>query len=327
MSSRVAWKCKFGHPSWVAQIRTRTGGGRHGCPYCSGTRVLSENKFEFTHPDLFKQLHPTLNKDVDFDVLSYGSSKKLWWVCNNAHPPWQTTINNRVKRGSGCPYCSGLRATKENCLAATDRWLLAEWDYALNAVSPYEVKAKSNIKAHWICKRDKTHRWQATIKNRVVAKSGCRHCRPMFHSKIEIMIACELASFIDFDVELHEVRIGKKLYNVDMILLDRKIIIEFDGSYWHANSKNKDIKKTKALEAAGWTVIRLREAPLDLLTSNDLVTQHKENITDIVARVLFHLKLVNEDVIKKYQQEQKLRSKEYSDKIIEKYIAVNIARE
>jgi len=41
-----------------------------------------------------------------------GSNKKVWWKCAHGHV-WSATIANRTKNGSGCPYCSGKRKSKE----------------------------------------------------------------------------------------------------------------------------------------------------------------------------------------------------------------------
>lgn len=56
---------------------------------------------------------------------------------------------------------------------------------------------------------------------------------------------------------------------VDAMLRDQRVVIEYDGWYWHKDLRKfeLDLKKTHALLAAEWSVIRIREhplAPLDL---------------------------------------------------------------
>jgi len=51
------------------------------------------------------------------------------------------------------------------------------------------------------------------------------------------------------------------LFDVDICLPEKKLLIEFDGSFWHAEKAESDKAKAKALRKAGWTVVRVREAP------------------------------------------------------------------
>ena len=52
-NTEVLWKCKNGH-EWKARVADRTEG--HGCPYCSGRRVLKGfNDLETTHPELLSE--------------------------------------------------------------------------------------------------------------------------------------------------------------------------------------------------------------------------------------------------------------------------------
>jgi hypothetical protein len=55
---------------------------------------------------------------------------------------------------------------------------------------------------------------------------------------------------------------------VDMILPDQRVIIEFDGSYWHANKVERDSAKTRQLREDGRVVIRVWEEPLPPLDSD-----------------------------------------------------------
>ena len=38
-------------------------------------------------------------------TVSYGSQRKMWWLCERGHS-WQATVNSRLS-GSGCPVCGG----------------------------------------------------------------------------------------------------------------------------------------------------------------------------------------------------------------------------
>ena len=62
----------------------------HGCPYCSGKRVLvGFNSLADTSPQY---------------EVSFGSRYRATWVCDRGHS-WITSVHGR-RSGSGCPTCS-----------------------------------------------------------------------------------------------------------------------------------------------------------------------------------------------------------------------------
>jgi hypothetical protein len=83
----------------------------------------------------------------------------------------------------------------------------------------------------------------------------------------EILIAFEVCAFVPFDIDAHRVHSGGRAWRVDMVLADLGLLVEFDSSYWHAGADKQaaDARKSEQLRAAGWRVVRLREAPLTLL--------------------------------------------------------------
>ena len=63
-------------------------------------KLLSEYK------ELCKEFHPTKNGDLKPEDFTWGSAKKVWWICSKGHE-WDAIISSRT-RGSGCPYCSAI---------------------------------------------------------------------------------------------------------------------------------------------------------------------------------------------------------------------------
>ena len=84
-------------------------------------------------------------------------------------------------------------------------------------------------------------------------------------------LAHELSALIDFDLEVHKVRFAGRLRDVDIVLDALKVVVEFDGAYWHRNKVDKDREKTALMEEAGWQVIRVRERPLDSIHVNEVI--------------------------------------------------------
>ena len=56
--------------------------------------------------ELLSQWHPTKNMELTPAAISYGTKKKVWWICQKGHE-WQATVHSRATEGTGCPVCSG----------------------------------------------------------------------------------------------------------------------------------------------------------------------------------------------------------------------------
>lgn len=170
---KVWWLCEKGH-EWKATIFSRTSGV--GCPYCMNKSVNAENCLQTTKPLLASQWHPNKNgKLTPYDVSS-GSGKKVWWLCEKKHE-WEAPIAAR-SNGRGCPYCSGRRASNENCLQTVNPELSSQWFYGKNgSLTPEDVGSHSNKKVWWRC--EKGHEWEAVIASRTNGK-GCPYCSGRF---------------------------------------------------------------------------------------------------------------------------------------------------
>ena len=108
------------------------------------------------------------------DMVTAGSSKKVWWRGACGHE-WQALVKNRAGRGCGCPVCSGkLIVPGENDLQSKAPDIIKEWDFEKNnEIRPDQVGVQSNYKVFWICARG--HSFAARIADRVKG-SGCPFC-------------------------------------------------------------------------------------------------------------------------------------------------------
>ena len=72
----------------------------------------------------------------------------------------------------------------------------------------------------------------------------------------------------------------KKLegFEVDIFLPDLSIGIEYDGSYWHTDKQDHDLKKQAALKALGVKLLRVREKPLSKISANDIIVERAEEL-------------------------------------------------
>ncbi|SUV06410.1 Uncharacterised protein [Priestia megaterium] len=106
-------------------------------------------------------------------IVTYGSSKKVWWVCPKCRNSYKSSINNRTS-GRGCPFCAGKKVSSLNSIENNFEELLEEWDYEANNVSPREVTIGSKREIYWKCCRG--HRWKARVYNRTKLGTGCPYC-------------------------------------------------------------------------------------------------------------------------------------------------------
>ena len=173
----VWWKCLKGH-SYESVIGNRANGS--GCPACVGRIISLETSLEYLNPELSKQWHPVKNKNLLPSQVARGSSKRVWWICVEGHE-WQTSVSQRDKSSSGCPYCAGQKATNDNSLVKTHPFLLEEWNYAKNkGFDPNLFKAGSARKVWWKC--IKGHEWETAISQRKMGR-GCPACSGLIASE------------------------------------------------------------------------------------------------------------------------------------------------
>lgn len=172
-SKKIWWLCNKGHESRVAV------NDRKGCPFCSGRYATKENCLQSVNPVVAREWHPTKNAPLTPKDVLPKSNKKAWWVCRKGHE-WAAPPENRM-RGCGCPYCSGKRVTKENCLLTVNPRLAREWHQTKNAsLTPRDVTAFAGRHVWWMC--NKGHEWKAQINNRSNGR-GCPYCSGIKASK------------------------------------------------------------------------------------------------------------------------------------------------
>jgi len=77
--------------------------------------------------------------------------------------------------------------------------------------------------------------------------------------------------------------------DVDIIINEHKLIVEYDGYYWHKDNEERDRNKSEQLGKLGWRVLRVRESPLEALTAFDIQVPLNAKSKIIANRVLDRL--------------------------------------
>jgi hypothetical protein len=135
------------------------------------------------NPELAKEWHPFKNGDLTPDQVAPGTDKMPWWQCEKGHE-WQARVSDR-HRSTGCPYCAvernrGTRGSLTLRDAHPD--IADEWHPSKNgALTPGKISRGSKKIVWWLCSEG--HAWQARVKKRTLAKTGCPYCAGQKPSK------------------------------------------------------------------------------------------------------------------------------------------------
>ncbi|WP_064091520.1 zinc-ribbon domain-containing protein [Rossellomorea aquimaris] len=170
--AKLWWLCEQGH-EWEARLDHRERGSN--CPYCSGFLLALENSLAFNHPNVAEEWNYEKN-NIKPEEVSKATTKVYWWICKKKKHQWRASVANRTRRGDKCPYCSGKKATEENCLNTLRSELAKEWNFKQNgSLTPNDVTLMSNKKVWWIC--EKGCEWEDKVCARVTG-NRCSVCYP-----------------------------------------------------------------------------------------------------------------------------------------------------
>lgn len=173
-SDKAWWKCPNGC-DYDGVIAKRVEGV--GCRYCSNRAVNEKNCMRATRPDLTAEFHPWKNGERTPDNIVAGIRDKLWWLCIPHGHDWEVSGDNRVRQGTGCPYCSNKRVwVGFNDMATTRPDMAAEFSRSRNGdLTPQDVVAGTGKRIWWECQTC-GHEWPSTGDSRANSKRGCKEC-------------------------------------------------------------------------------------------------------------------------------------------------------
>lgn len=181
------------------------------------------------------------------------SSIKLLWRCSNNHE-WVCDTSHRTQRANGgnCPFCD-KKNSLYNWIQSDDSGLgdilNKEWtgiDIEGNKHSMQDVTYGSNIKMKWQCNKCK-HSWYATIKNRVIHRSGCANCKSTNKTSYAEQFLFQCFKQLYPDAESRTVVLKSKEYprgiEFDIGIPSIRTCIEYSPTYWHKDRVKNDILK------------------------------------------------------------------------------------
>ena len=112
-----------------------------------------------THPELAKELHPTMNGDLNVMDLKADSKVKVWWLHPYDDPVtgkhydfvWSDTVTERVV-DARCPYLTGKAVWPGyNDIQTKDAELASQWHPTLNGeMKASEISVSSDMSVWWL---------------------------------------------------------------------------------------------------------------------------------------------------------------------------------
>ena len=224
----VWWQAECGH-EWQASPASRVSHiaqNQTQCPICSSIAVQK--------PEWVTQWHPVKNGISTPENTSPQSDKPIWWLETTCGHEWKQTPRSRFVSQTGkCLICMNKQVIPGvNDLATTHPHLVNEWDRDCNSVAINQVTFGSQRKVHWVSSQG--HKWCAIIADRSRG-FGCPYCVNII-SRAECEIRKHLENLgLSVETNIRTI-IGKEL---DLYVPSRQIAIEYNGLYWHTETKGK----------------------------------------------------------------------------------------
>ena len=251
-SKKAWWICERGH-SYESKIKNRARG--YGCPYCAGKMVLKGyNDLETLFPQVALEWDYQRNGELTPANITFGSNKRVWWKCEKCGGEYESCINNRTRKGTGCPYCAGQKVlVGYNDLQTKFPELVNEWSEK-NSIKPTEVTAYSNEKVYWTCAFGHDD-YLMSVKQRS-NRHGCPVCAQQSQTSFP-----EQAIYFYLKQVFNDT-VNRYIFNgseIDIFIPSKKIGIEYNGYFYHQKKVEKDIYKKDFLSSFGITVLIVKE--------------------------------------------------------------------
>jgi hypothetical protein len=290
-TKRLHWRCSVGHEFVMrADILARRA---TLCWTCDGTLARSTRGSLSDDAPLHAALwHPTRNGDLTPDKVSTASRRRVWWLCPAEHE-WEGVIADRTKT-AGCPWCTRALPSPEYNFTTEAPHAGSMWHPTLNGDRlATDVLPRSSAKAWFACEQG--HAFKGVVGLVAAQRWGCDQCSVRSESKVEVALYDALAAH--YSVAPRNTRIktpGKngRPRTPDIILSGHRVIVEFDGGWWHRQMLDRDTAAFAEYASHGYRLIRIREEGLPLIGEWDLTVPARRrpvDAPDLARRVLDHL--------------------------------------
>lgn len=217
----------------------------HGCPECAANYKMDTDAFikkaELVHQDKY-----------DYSKVEYANSYENVVIICQEHGEFVQRPGEHVF-GKGCPSCGGNKPhTTESFIAKAIEVHGEKYGYSKVEYVNASTKVIITCPTHGD--------FSQKLQTHIDSKAGCPKCCNIV-SKAEQSIADRLTSEGFTVIQSDRSILGK--FELDIVIPDKKIAIEFNGMYWHSEDNGKDKNyhknKTQMANEAGYRLIHIWE--------------------------------------------------------------------
>lgn len=234
------WKCPKTGFKWRTTVHNRLKGSEES-PFISGRKVVQGfNDISTTHPEharLWSKNNTLLPTEV-----SHASNKKALWICPISGIEYEQVIAQRTKSD---PRYSPISNNQLIIAGYNDIFTvrpdLKEFFSDKNDINPDEISVSSHKVVLWTCNKNKDHEFYCKVSDFTRGderKINCPLCNINSSHQEK-----ELYDFIyDSFSYKNLIERDKSLiapYEIDIYIPDKNIAIEYNGLYWHSESRGK----------------------------------------------------------------------------------------
>jgi hypothetical protein len=237
----------------------------HGCPYCAGRPIIKIEDVKVS----FEKEGYTLLSDTYIN-----SSTKLDYRCNKGHERSITWSNWYT--GYRCPACAGKEKKDIN-------FIREEFDKEGYVVLSNNYE-NHHGKIECVCVNG--HEYSISWSNWQKG-ARCPKCNDIGISKPEY----EICNFLN-DLNINYIQNDRKIiapYELDVVIPDKKIAIEYCGLYWHSELMGKDrnyhFDKLNACKEKGYRLITIFED--EFISNKDIVLSRLNVLLGVSSETIY----------------------------------------
>ena len=222
-------------------------------------------------PELFAQWDRVKNVGIDPANVPVRSMMKYWFRCPECgHSQWTSPFNKTLHRKvGGCRACNGQTVCNYdagNSFGKVYPNLVQYWDFEKNRDTPLDVTSGSAKKRWFKCRTcGVSHEVPVYV---FPMLEGCAKCRLIASTSFGEFAVAYYIKKCGHDV-IHNDRVLLDGLELDIVVPDMKIAIEYDGYFWHSNKEERDIEKHRRCNQLGYKLFRVVE-----LSTHDCVDDH-----------------------------------------------------
>ena len=301
-SAVLNWKCANNHffKEKLGVMYKR----KNKCFFCTGRQIWpGENDLQTLFPEIAKEFDVEKN-GITPDHISPKDTRTYYWTCTNNHRSYTRSVEHRITRNAGCPYCSGkLAISGENDLKTLFPEIANEWDYENNdGIMPEDVNPYAYTYYSWVCPKGHHYRKKAVERTRFHKPIDCPKC-----------IKAKSTSFPEQAIYYYVKKCFPETVNryrepfengmeLDVYIPSFRIGLEYDGMAFHKSEDQheRELKKYKICQNLGIKLVRIKEAEDTWKDTADDIFVVKKRVSDQDFSLFLHFMFSKIFMVNKY---------------------------